>query len=122
MTLKNVLLINAISSGATGIFLATSPTFFSRLFDVQSTVPFAETGIFLIVFALFVFITALATPVKKSLAKIITGLDITWVVASVAAVVLLFTSISIIGSIIIIGVAAWVGLMAYLQSRKLENS
>jgi hypothetical protein len=121
MTLKTVLLINGISSGATGILLALMPAFFAGLFAVSNTTPFLEVGIFLILFSLFVLVTAFKSPVQKSRAKLITGLDLAWVVASVVVVAILFSSISIIGSLMIIGVAAWVGLMAFLQSKTLQN-
>lgn len=121
MTLKNVLLINAISSGATGILLTAMSTFFADLFAVGSSIPFMEVGVFLILFSAFVFISAFSGQRRKSRAKIITVLDVTWVIASAVAVVILFSSISTIGSFLIIAVAAWVGLMAYLQNKKLQS-
>lgn len=121
MKLKNVLLINAISSGATGILLTAMPNFFAELFAVGNSMPFTEVGIFLILFSMFVFITALSSQARKSRAKIITALDVTWVIASAVVVVILFSSISTIGSFLIIGVAVWVGLMAYLQNKNLQS-
>lgn len=121
MTLKNVLLINAVSSGITGMLLAFLPTFFANLFKVDLTAPFVEVGIFLIVFSLFVLATGLKKPIKKSWVKLIIGLDLTWVVASIIAIIILFNSISIVGSIMIFAVAMWVGLMAYLQNKTLQK-
>ncbi|QNL51864.1 hypothetical protein H8S90_09950 [Olivibacter sp. SDN3] len=121
MTLKKVLLINAISSGVTGIQLALMPNFFANLFKVSYVVPFVEVGIFLILFSLFVLATAFKNPNQKSWTKLIIGMDITWVIASIIAVILLFQLISIVGSVIILAVAGWVGLMAYLQNRGLQN-
>ncbi|WWC84135.1 hypothetical protein PIECOFPK_01868 [Mycovorax composti] len=58
MKLKNILFTNAISSGITGLLLTSVPEFFAKLFGVNTIVPFREVGVFLIVFALFVLLTA----------------------------------------------------------------
>lgn len=121
MTLKNVLLTNAVSSGITGIILAYMPGFFAKLFKVDTTAPFVEVGIFLIVFSLFVVFTAFKNPIWKSITKVIIALDVTWVIASIIAVVLLFSSISLVGSVLIIAIAGWVGLMAYFQNKTLNK-
>jgi len=119
MKLKNVLLVNAISSGITGILLVVIPDIFAALFKTNKTVPFIEVGIFLILFSSFVLLNASKSPIQKSWTKLIIGLDIAWVVASLIATVLLFSSISIVGSAIILAIAAWVGLMAFLQNKTL---
>ena len=119
MKLKNVLLVNAISSGITGILLVVIPDIFAALFKTNKTVPFIEVGIFLILFSSFVLLNASKNPIQKSWTKLIIGLDIAWVVASLIATVLLFSSISIVGSAIILAIAAWVGLMAFLQNKTL---
>lgn len=119
MTLKNVLLVNAISSGFTGILLVLIPDIFATLFKTNNTVPFVEVGIFLILFSLFVLLSAFKKPIQKSWTKLIIGLDIAWVVVSIIVTVLLFSSISTVGSAIILAIAAWVGLMAFLQNKTL---
>ncbi len=121
MTLKNVLLINAISSGITGIFLALQPDVFANLFKTNKIAPFVEVGIFLILFASFVLLTALKNPVQKKWTNLIIKLDLIWVVASIIATAFLSSSISIVGSIIILAIAVWVGLMAYLQHHTLNK-
>lgn len=121
MKLKNVLLTNAVSSGITGIILTYMPGFFANLFKVDTTLPFVEVGIFLIVFSLFVLFTAFKNPIRKSFIKLIIGLDIMWVIVSIIAVVLLFSSISLVGSVLIIAIAGWVGLMAYFQNKTLNR-
>jgi hypothetical protein len=121
MTLKNVLLINAVSSGITGILLVLIPDIFAKLFETNKTVPFVEVGIFLIIFSLFVLLTAFKNPIQKNWTKLIIGLDIAWVVASIIATVLLFSLISTVGSVIILAIAAWVGLMAYLEHKTLHK-
>ncbi|WP_169715157.1 hypothetical protein [Sphingobacterium cellulitidis] len=117
MTLKNVLLINAISSGITGLLLVLIPDTFASLFKTDKLTPFTAVGIFLILFSLVVLINALQKPIKKSLTQLIIGLDLTWVLASIITTMFLFSSISHIGSIIILAIASWVGLMAYLQKK-----
>lgn len=117
MTLKNVLLINAISSGITGLLLVLTPDIFASLFKTDKLTPFMAVGIFLILFSLVALINALQKPINKSLTQVIIGLDLSWVLISIIITMILFSSISLIGSIIILAVASWVGLMAYLQKK-----
>lgn len=121
MTLKRVLLINAISSGITGILLVLMPNFFAKLFKVNYVDPFVGFGVFLILFSLFVLITGLKKPIPKSWTKVIIAMDIIWVIASIIAIIILFPWISIVGSSLITAVAGWVGLMAYLQIKTFQN-
>ncbi|RKO68725.1 hypothetical protein D7322_25350 [Sphingobacterium puteale] len=121
MTLKNVLLTNAISSGMTGILLATMPSLFTQLFKIPHSNPFTLVGGFLIVFSVFVLATAMKKIIQKSWTKFIITLDVIWVIASVIAVISLFYTISIIGSVMILAVAGWVGMMAYFQHKNLNR-
>jgi hypothetical protein len=68
-----------------------------------------------------VLVTAFKNPTRTSWTKLIIGLDTTWVIASIIAVVLLFSSISLVGSVLIIAIAGWVGLMAYFQNKTLNK-
>lgn len=113
--------MNAVSSGITGILLASLPDIFATLFKTDKAVPFWGVGVFLILFSLFVLLTAFKNPVQRSWTKLIIGLDIAWVAASIIATVVLFSLISIAGSAIILAVATWVGLMAYLQNKTLHK-
>ncbi|MGM1430004.1 hypothetical protein ACS126_12160 [Sphingobacterium lactis] len=121
MTLKIVLLINAISSGITGILLALMPDIFATLFKTDKIAPFVEVGIFLILFSSFVLLAAFNEANQKRWTKLIIKLDLIWVVASIFATVFLASSIGIVGSIIILAIAAWVGLMAYFQQHTLNK-
>ncbi|CAM3704806.1 hypothetical protein [Sphingobacterium prati] len=121
MTLKNVLLTNAVSSGMTGVLLATLPSVFTQLFEIGDNTPFIMVGIFLIVFSLFVFATAMKGNIPIGWTKFIITLDIIWVIASAIAIIILFSTISTIGSFMILAVAGWVGMMAYLQSKNLNR-
>src|SRR5687767_8440239 len=96
-TLKNVLLVNAVSSGVTGIgLLAFSPTM-AILFGVPSPFPVTSVGIFLIVFAVFVFIEGRRSAPQVSRVKVIVALDTIWVVASLFIVALQLFELTLIG-------------------------
>jgi hypothetical protein len=119
-TLKNVLLINALSSGATGLLLALFPKFFGDLFGHSSSQPFILVGIFLIAFAVLVFAQSRKSQVSKSWLKLIIALDVLWVVESLFIVIAQLFGLSMMGYLLIAAVAAWVGLMAFLQIRGLR--
>jgi hypothetical protein len=113
--LKNVLKINAISSGATGILLILFPGFIANLFAVSGTVVFSETGIFLVLFAAFVFYQSTKTNLSSKSIGLIILMDSLWVVTSLAIVVLQLFALSFMGYLFIALVAAWVAAMAVLQ-------
>lgn len=91
--------------------------FFASLFGVTQQVPFVEVGVFLLVFASLVLLTALPKTVSPRLVKVIVWIDGLWVVGSIVAMLLLLGIISGVGHLLIIGVAAWVAAMAILQHR-----
>lgn len=122
MKLKTILLVNAISSGITGVILTLIPTVFATIFKVSATLPFVEVGIFLILFSVFTGFTAFGNPIKIARVKTIITLDITWVIASAICIAILFAKISSWGTLMVIGVAAWVGLMAFLQTTAMKRS
>lgn len=113
--LKTTLLVNAISSGFTGILLAAMPGMAAGIFGVNNTAPFLEAGIFLILFAAFVLFVATRNPIIIKSVMIVTTLDVLWVIGSIIAALLLAGTISTIGIVLIIAVAGWVALMALLQ-------
>lgn len=120
-TLKNVLLINAVSSGATALGLILLPSIIATLFEVPLTQPFLGVGIFLFAFAALVFIVSRNKDLSKGSVRLIIVLDVVWVVASFAIVLLQLFNLSMLGYILIFAVAAWVGLMAYLQFNGLKS-
>lgn len=122
MTLKKVLLVNGISSGATGMLLALFPKFFSKIFELGITTPFIGTGIFLILFSVFVLVSAFGKPISLNGVKTIIIMDASWVIASLVCIGIFYNSISNWGSFIIFGVALWVGLMAYLQQKFIKST
>jgi hypothetical protein len=121
LTLKTVLFVNGISSAVTGLGLVSFAAPVATVFGLDQKAPFTFTGVFLIVFGLYVLSTALSKVLSLHAVKLITILDIVWVLASIAVVAIDGSKISVIGNISIIAVAAWVALMAALQSRGLKQ-
>ncbi|MGE0589816.1 MAG: hypothetical protein AB7O48_14660 [Cyclobacteriaceae bacterium] len=120
--LKNVLLINSVSSGLTGLGLVIMPRLYARLFDVGAQLPFILTGVFLIGFAAVVFVEWRRPEVDVYWVRFIIVLDVMWVIASVAITGLSLLPVSVLGYLLIGGVALWVGLMAYLQHTYLRRA
>jgi len=121
LTLRNVLLINAVSSGATGLLLVLFSDFFAGLFGIGSVSPFLETGIFLLAFAGFVFYEGRRSHANTGRIRLIVALDTLWVVGSILLLVLQPVAITGIGSLFIAAVALWVAAMAVLQFRGLKQ-
>ena len=119
--LKSTLIINAASSGATGLGLIAFSELVARLFEVDSTLPFLFTGLFLVVFAVFVFVEGRQRIPRPGWVLIITTLDVLWVLASMALVLSGKFKISSVGEIAIVVVAVWVSAMALLQSRGIKK-
>ena len=120
-TLKNVLLINGVSSGATGLLLVLFPSAIANLFGVTGTLPFLGTGAFLLVFAGLVLHEARQNPLRVGMVRLIIVLDILWVIDSLAVVGLQLFGLSLMGYLLTGGVALWVALMAFLQQRGLKS-
>lgn len=121
-TLKNILLINALSSGATGIGLAVMPNVFAGLFDTTVIAPFVGTGLFLIAFAALVFSESRKKEVNANSVRLIIVLDVLWVISSLSIIVSSAFAISSLGYFMIGAVALWVALMAYLQFTGLKKA
>jgi hypothetical protein len=120
-TLKNVLLINALSSGATGILLIAIADTAAAIFEAPYPGVFRGVGLFLLAFALLVFLVFRSTTVTKKGVLLVTVLDILWVIVSVLFVIFDGNVISVIGNILIIAVALWVAAMAFFQSRGIKE-
>ena len=108
-------MINAISSGITGLILAIVPGFVANLFVTSNTTAFVAVGIFLFAFAVMVFVASIQNPLREKMVNIIIALDALWVLTSIVIILLQPLDISVLGYILIVAVAAWVALMAYLQ-------
>ena len=119
--LRNVLFLNGISSGATGALLAVFAGTFASWFGVTTPIPFIEVGLFLVAFAALVIVAALRQPLATGLVRLIILLDVAWVLVSILVVVLQPFPFSLVGNLLIMGVAAWVAAMAGLQRRGLRQ-
>jgi len=121
ISLKNVLLINAVSSGATGIGLVVLADTVAELFGTSAAGAVMGVGIFLVVFAAGVLNEALQRTTRITHVYIIIALDILWVIGSVAIVLPQLFNLSAIGYIAITAVALWVAAMAYLQMKGVKQ-
>ncbi|WAC11948.1 hypothetical protein [Dyadobacter pollutisoli] len=120
-TLKNVLIINALSSGATGLILAIFPSYIAGLFGAAQTMPFVAVGIFLIIFAAIVFTQGRKNPPSTGWIKLIIVLDTLWVIESLMIIAAEMFGLTAIGYYSIGAVAFWVALMAFLQLKGLRQ-
>jgi hypothetical protein len=122
LSLSNILKLNAISSGLTGLlFLLLSKTI-APIMGVTSHIPLIAVGGFLLAFSVFVFEVSLGRPIKLRAVKIVIALDIAWVVASAIAMIFLLQLLTVIGNALVIGIAIWVGGMVYLQKKGLRTT
>ena len=119
--LNKVLLVNALSSGATGIQLLTLTDMVSGIFGADIKWPFIAVGIFLVAFALVVYYAFTLKDGNAGLIKVIIYTDLSWVLISAVIVLTGQFDLSSAGYLIIAAVAAWVGLMAYLQYSTLQQ-
>jgi 4-hydroxybenzoate polyprenyltransferase len=120
-SLKNVLLINGASSGATGLILIAFGRFVAAIFGVSQPQPFWAVGIFLIAFAALVIAEGLQPSPRQNRVILITTLDTLWVIGSVAIAALQMFNLSAMGYVLVSGVALWVAAMAVLQARGLKK-
>jgi hypothetical protein len=120
-SLKNILLLNAVSSAATGVGLLVFARFMADIFGVSQLQAFYGTGIFLLVFAGMVFYEALKSPIRPNRVLFISVLDAMWVIVSATIVVLGLFNLSLVGYGLISAVALWVGAMAYLQLKGIKQ-
>lgn len=115
VNLKNVLLLNALSSGATGIGLLLASDLLADVFGTRETQAFGGVGIFLIVFAMLVYVVGRQKTINANAVRLIICADTLWVVVSMTIVLFQIFHISAAGYLIIAAVAMWVAAMAYFQ-------
>ena len=114
-------MINALSSGATGIGLVLFASPIAILFGLENTTAVSEVGIFLVVFALLAFWESRRIHQNEKMVKFIIALDIVWVVLSLITIALQLFNLTMIGYLAIGAVAFWVAAMAYLQINGLKR-
>lgn len=119
--LKTVMLINAVSSGATGLLLILLSGYISNLFGSTNAVTFNAVGIFLLLFSVFVFILSMKKVYNTGAVKAIIAMDAIWVGSSLIILITNMFSFTLVGNVITGGVALWVLLMAVLQAKGLKQ-
>lgn len=120
-SLKNVLLINALSSGATGIVLVLSGGFIANVFGLSEPLAFQGVGIFLIAFGILVLVEGRQKETRAGRVQLIIALDLLWVAGSLIIIVLQLFALSSLGYLLIAVVGLWVALMAWLQLKGLKK-
>lgn len=119
--LNRILMINSLTSGATGLLMFIFSSSIAELFDVTSTAGFTAVGVFLIAFAALVFAESRADQHNISRVRLIIFLDMLWVCGSVIILLVQPFGFSAIGNIATAAVALWVAAMAYFQSSGLKQ-
>jgi hypothetical protein len=122
ITLKNVLLINAVSSGATGAGLLLASKVVADIFGTNQIQPFVGVGIFLVAFAAVVYLVSRQNPMNANAVRLIIAGDTLWVVTSLVIVLFQVFDISMVGYFLIGAVALWVAAMAYFQFNGLNQA
>jgi hypothetical protein len=115
-TLKTYLRINAIFSLLSGILMAHYSDELLKFFGIfNNKFVFDIIGLSLIVFTLFVWYVSTKQLQNVMLVKLISFLDILWVLGSLVIVVFQLFGLSSNGYILISVVAIWIGFLAYKQ-------
>ncbi len=120
-TLKNVLLLNGLSSAATGLALLFFAPGLASSFDISHLEALYGVGVFLLLFGSMVFFESRKKTARAKVVLVITALDVLWVLASVVIVLAGVFVLSTIAYVVIAAVAVWVALMAYLQTKGLKQ-
>lgn len=115
------MLVNAISSGITGMGLAAASGSVARIFGVSQTEPFVGVGLFLMAFATLVYMVSRQQAVNAYAVRFVIAGDSLWVAASLLVLAFRPFSISLLGYLSIAAVGVWVAVMAYLQFRGLNQ-
>lgn len=119
--LKNALQINPISSGVTALLLILFSGFSAELFGTSRTAPFIGAGVFLLLFASYVFLQSRKEPLQSKKVQLIIALDVVWVIGSLIIILPRLFELSSIGYILIGAVGLWVAAMAWLQFKGLNE-
>lgn len=121
MSLKNVMLVNAVTSGATGAGLITASNMVADVFETNHKAPFVGVGMFLLVFTMLVYWVSRQTPINTNAVRFVIAADSLWVTASLAIVLFQVFAISMVGYWLIGAVGIWVAAMAYFQYQGLRQ-
>jgi hypothetical protein len=121
LSLKSTLVVNSVSSAITGIGLVALAGETAQLFETHDPAPYTEAGLFLIGFAALVGYAAIRKEFSRALVRLITTLDILWMIGSILLILLAGSNISLLGVSAIAAVAIWVSAMAFLQGTGLRR-
>jgi len=119
--LKNILMINAVSSGATALLLIAFSGLAAELFGTSQTFPYLGVGIFLLLFASYVYIQSRKKPLHSKNVQSIIAIDVLWVIGSLIIILPQLFGLTQFGYILIGAAALWVAAMAILQTRGLQK-
>ena len=121
ITLKNVLLVNAVSSGFTGLALIAASRFIASPLGIAYPGAVFGVGVFLLAFSTGVYVVSRKPePPRRALESIVI-MDSLWVVSSIAVVLFHLATESFLGNFIITAIALWVALMAILQYKGMRT-
>jgi hypothetical protein len=119
MNLNNVLFANGASTTLAGVILLIIPNRLSTLFGLSVNGYLIAVGIFFSIFGAFVLYQAFQWNVSKATLRFITTIDWLWVLISAALIGILLGTVSPIGLLIMVIIALWVALMAFLEGKYL---
>ena len=114
-TLNRILLLNSLTSGATGLIMVIFSTELAGWFGVSGSAGFVGVGMFLLAFAVLVFVEGRSNPHNRNRLRVIIALDEIWVIGSIIILVFQPFEFTVLGNILTGGVALWVAAMAYFQ-------
>ena len=113
--LKKYLSINSLFSGLSGIVLIFLNDWLCVFFGVDNKLIFPIIGINLTVFSAFVWYVSRNQITNKALVNLISGLDVLWVVGSLAIISFNLFNLTSNGNILIGIVAIWIAFLGFKQ-------
>jgi hypothetical protein len=119
--LPRALLLNSVFSAVCAAFLVLAPEMIGALLGLAWPGLYQAIGFMLALFAVVTFWQARRSRVSKPLAKLISLADFGWVLGSIILLVGWSSQFSFSGVVIIIVVAAMVGIFACLQISGLQK-
>lgn len=117
--LKFYLKINSLFSGFSALILVLFHPFIAQKFNISSSLILILIGIVLFIFSITVAIVAIKFLGIKMLVRIISLLDLAWVLGSFTILFFQLFNLSTIAYVVILIVALWISFLAYQQ---LKNS
>lgn len=119
--LRQILLVDALITGATGLLLLLGADFLATLLDLPIGL-LRYAGLILLPFVAFVFYLAAREQVQRSAIWLVIGINILWVAASIALLLSGWATPNGLGIAFVIFQAVVVGVFAELQYVGLRRS